>query len=116
LSTPFAASGDFWSFSGPQDVLHEDEPLAGLAERVRRLLLADPVDVEPLLADAAGQPGEIAVGTDQHEAVEAARMHQVHRVDHQRDVGGVLAHRIGGLMVRHDPELRLHAGPALHVA
>ena len=64
--------------------------------------LADAVDVEPLLADARGEAGEVAVGGDEAEAVEAAGMQQVHRVDDERDVGGVLAGGVGELLLGQD--------------
>ena len=78
-----------------------------------RLLLAEAEDVDALLADAGGEPSEVAVGGDQAEAVEAAAVEQVHRVDHQRDVGGVLAGRVGELLLRDDRVLRQHVAPSL---
>jgi len=45
--------------------------------------------------------------------VEAPRMQKVHRVDHQRDVGCVLAGRIGELLLRDDGVPRQDVRPAL---
>jgi len=97
-------------------VLDDQEAFAGLAERLGGVVAADAEDIETLFADPAGQAGEIAVRGDQHEAVEPPGMQQVHRVDHQGDIAGVLADGIGGLVVRHEPEFGVKVGPAFHVA
>jgi hypothetical protein len=94
-------------------VLRVDEPAAGLPEALRRLLLAEAEHVDALFADARGQPREVAVRRHQAEAVEPPAMQQVHRVDHQRDVGGILAGRIGELLLRHDRMSRQRIGPRL---
>ena len=94
------------------EVLGEDEAGAGLAEALRGLGLADAVDVDPLLADAGGEPGEVAVRGDQAEAVEAAGMQEVHGVDDQRDVGRVLAGGVGELLLGEDGVAGEHPLPA----
>jgi hypothetical protein len=95
-----------------QQVLGVDEPATGLAEALRGLLFAEAVDVDPLFADPRGQAGEVAVGGDQAEAVEPARMQQVHGVDHQGDVRGVLAGGVGEVLMRHDRVGGQDVGPA----
>ena len=55
-----------------------------------------------LLEQALGQPREVAVRRDQAEAVEPALVHQVHGVDDQRDVRGVLAGGVAALLVLQD--------------
>ena len=55
-----------------QQVLGVDEAAAGLAEALRRLLLAEAVDVDALFADARGEAREVAVRRDEAEAVETA--------------------------------------------
>jgi hypothetical protein len=80
-------------------VFDVDEPLAGHAEGFGCLLLADAIDVQALFADARGQPGEVAVRRHQDKAVEQAGMQEIHRRDHQADVGGVLALGVGKLLV-----------------
>lgn len=74
------------------------ELVAGADERARRLPLAEAVDGKPLLADAHGEAGEVAVARDEAEAVEAARVKQVHGVDDHGAVGGVLAGGVGELL------------------
>ena len=66
----------------------------------------------PLLADARGEAGEVAVRGDEAEAVEAAGVQQVHRVDDQRDVGRVLAGGVGELLLRQDGVPGQHLLPA----
>ena len=95
-----------------EQVLDEDEPLAGLAERLGRLLAADAEDVEPLFADAAGEAREVAVRGHQDEAVEAPGVQEIHGVDDQRDVGRVLAFRVGELLVREHGEVLEFLVPA----
>ncbi|MNS76162.1 hypothetical protein D3C72_1097010 [compost metagenome] len=79
-----------------------DELVAGGDERLGRLALAEAVDGQPLLADARGQPGEVAVAGDDAEAVEAPGVQQVHGVDDHGAVGGVLAHGVAELLDRLD--------------
>ena len=86
------------------DILDHHEAGADVAQGFGRLALADADHVEPLFADPVGERGEIAVGTHQHETVEPAGMQQVHRIDHQPDVRGVLALGIGGLLVGDEAE------------
>jgi hypothetical protein len=96
-----------------KQVLGVDEAAAGLAEALRRLLLAEAVHVHALLADAGGEPGEVAVGGHEAEAVEAAAVKEVHGVDHQGDVRGVLARGVGELLLGNDGVLRQDVGPGL---
>lgn len=99
--------------SARQQVLGVDEAAAGVAEAFGRLLLAETVDIDTLLADTGGQAREVAVGGDQAEAVEAAAVQQIHRVDDQRDVGGVLAGRVGELLLGNDGMAGQKIRPAL---
>src|SRR5690606_29489752 len=96
-----AARGLFFLLVDAQ-VLGVDELVAGGDEGLRGLTLAEAVDGEPLLADARGQAGEVAVAGDDAEAVEVAAVHQVHRVDDQRAVRGVLAGGVVELLDRGD--------------
>lgn len=71
----------------------------------------------PLAPQAERQWREVAVGRHQAHAIELPRVHQVHRVQAQRDVGRVLArgvgeemHRLDGVVVQHGLEAP-HAGP-----
>src|SRR5690606_37853416 len=84
------------------EVLDVDELVAGGDERLRRLALAEAVHGQALLADARRQPGEVAVAGDDAEAVQVAAVHQVHRVDDQGAVGGVLAGGVVELLDRGD--------------
>ena len=45
-----------------QEVLRVDKPPTGLSKALWGLLLAEPEDVDALLSNARGEPGEIAVG------------------------------------------------------
>lgn len=95
-----------------EQVLDEDEAPAGLAQGLRRVASADAEHLQSLLAEPAREPCEIAVRGDEHESVESPGVHQVHRVDDERDVGRVLAFRVRKLLVgdeREDRELLLPA-------
>ena len=67
------------------------------------------------LADARGEACEIAVGRYQAEAIEAAAVQKIHRVDHHGDVAAVLAAN-GWEMLRQDAEIAEHGGPTAHLA
>jgi hypothetical protein len=69
--------------------------------------------IDALFADARGKPGEIAVGRHEAETVETTTMKQVHRVDHQRYVGSVLAGGVSELLLRDDGMFGQNIGPAL---
>ena len=99
--------------SAQQQVLRIDEPTACLTETLGRLLLAEAIHVDALFANTGGKPGEVAVRRHETEPVEPTAMEKVHRVDDQRDVGGVLARRIGKLLLGNDGVLRQDIGPAL---
>ena len=99
-----------------QQVLGVDEPAAGLAEALGCLLLAEAVDVGALLAQARGQPREVAVRRDQAEAVEPAAVQQVHGVDHQRDVGGVLARSCRRIAGRDRSRISAESRPRISAA
>ena len=71
--------------------LQDREAAAGLAEAFRGGRAAEAENVQALFADAGGQAGEVGVAADEAEAVHVAGVQQVHGVDHQRDIGGVLA-------------------------
>src|SRR3546814_16641232 len=75
-----------------------DELVAGGAERLGCLALAEAVDDAPGFADARGPPGAVAVAGDAAEPVEALGVEQVHRVDDHRRVGGVLAEGVAELL------------------
>ena len=67
-----------------------------------RVAAPEPVDGHPRLPQPRRQPREVAVAGDDDEALEVARVEQVHRVDDQRGVGGVLAAGVGELLDRLD--------------
>jgi len=96
-----------------KQVLGVDEAPACLPKALRRLVFAEAVDVHALLADAGREPREIAVRRHEAEAVEAPAVQQVHGIDHERDVGGVLARDIGELLLRNDGVLGQDLGPGL---
>ena len=90
------------SGTGRLEHLEEDEPVAGGLERRRRTAPAQAVDGLAGLAQPGREPGEVGVAGDDREGVEVAGVEQVHRVDDQRGVGGVLAHGVGELLDRLD--------------
>ena len=90
--------GRFVAATRSPEQLELDEPVAGCAERLRRLALAQAVHRGPRLAQACRQPGEVAVAGDDRERVEPAGVEQVHGVDDQRGVRAVLPGRVGELL------------------
>jgi sucrose-phosphate synthase-like glycosyltransferase len=98
---------------GRQQVLRIDETPTRLPETLRGLLLAEPIHIDALFANAGGKPGKVAVGRNETESVEPPAVQKVHCVDHQRDVGGVLARCIGKLLLWDDGVFRQNIGPAL---
>ena len=95
--------------------LEVDEPVAGGDQRLGRTPPAEAVDGLAGLAQPGRQPGEVAVAGHDREAVDVAGVEQVHRVDDQRGVGGVLAGGVGELLDRLDRvavQLVLPAGQA----
>src|SRR5690606_38018629 len=97
-------------------VLDVDELVAGGNEGLGGLAFAESVDRQSLLADARRQAGEVAVAGDDAEAVQVAAVHQVHRVDDQRAVGGVLAGGVVELLDRRDRGGEQSVLPAAQVA
>ena len=92
LAVPFF----FYRFN---QILDIDEPVAGTAKCLRGLALAEAVDHQSILPQALRQPGEIAVRTDKTEAVQLAFVHQVHGINHKRDVGSVFAGCVVALLM-----------------
>ena len=90
-----------------------DEPVAGRDEGRGRAAAPEPVHGHPRFPQPRRQPREVAVARDDHEALQVPRVEQVHRVDDQRGVGGVLAAGVGELLHRLDrvaQQLLLPAG------
>src|SRR5665811_2140021 len=77
-------------------------PRSLVAERARRLRLTEPVYGLPRLPQPGGELGEVAVGGNQAETVQVPGVEEVHRVDDQRAIGGVLAGGVGELLQRLD--------------
>ena len=90
--------------------VEENKALAGGAEGLRRLLLAHAYDKFSGFTESRGQFVEITVAGDEAETLHIACVEDVHRVDDQADVGGVLAGSVVGL---HDGSQR-EAGRAAH--
>ena len=55
-------------------------------------------------AQALREAREVAVARNETETVEPALVHQVHGVDHQRDIGRVLPRRVAALLVLQDSD------------
>jgi hypothetical protein len=98
---------------GRQQVFRIDETPARLPETLRGLLFAKAVHIDALFANAGSDPREVTVGRHEAESIESTAVQKIHCVDHQRDVGGVLARRIGKLLLRDDGVFRQDVGPAL---
>ena len=71
---------------------------------------------EPGLSNAKGETGEIAVGGDEAKAVEPTAVKEIHRVDDQRDIGGVLALDERELLDRLKSEGRMGFHPAFQAS
>ena len=69
-----------------EKIFGEEEAPTGLAETFRRLLLAETVDIDALLAYSRRQPREIAVGGDKAKSIEPTAVKQIHGIDHQGDM------------------------------
>ena len=81
-----------------RQVLGVDEQVAGVDERLGGLLLADAHDEEAFLADARRQARVVAVRRHDGEPLDQPAVHDVHGVDDQGAVGGVLAHGVAELL------------------
>src|SRR6266403_3937361 len=99
------------SYSFRKQVLGVDEAAARLPETLRGFLCTETVDVGALFAQPRGEPGEIAVGRHEAKAVEPSAVQEVHRVDDQRNVGGVLALGVGKLLIGVDGVLLQDVDP-----
>ena len=103
---------------GGEPVEHE-EAGAGALERLRRLGVAEAVDVGAVLAQVHDERGEVGVGGDQREGVGALGVQDLDGVDGQGDVAGVLAlarvellHGADRVLVQHLlPRLQAGLGP-----
>src|ERR1700738_2763559 len=89
-----------------KQILRVHEVAAGLPKALRRLLFAEAEDIDALFPDARSEPREIAVGRDEAKPIETATMQKVHSVDHQCDVGRILAGRIRKLLLRENSMCR----------
>ena len=79
-----------------------DEPVTRRDERRRSVATPEPVDGHPRLPQPRRQPREVAVARDQHEALQVPGVEQVHRIDDQCRIGGVLPARVRELLHRLD--------------
>lgn len=77
----------------------------------------DPVPVcsESRLSDASGEPREVAVRRNQTKTMKAARVEQVHGIDDERRVGGILACGVAELLHWLDCHFVQHFFPAFEV-
>lgn len=89
-----------------KQILRVHEAAAGLPKALRRLLFPEAEDIDALFPDARSEPREIAVGRDEAKPIETATMQKVHSVDHQCDVGRILAGRIRKLLLRDNSMFR----------
>ena len=81
-------------------VLSVDKQIAGVDERLGRFLFADAHHEDARLADAGCQPRVIRIGGNEAESIHDFGVHDVHRVDDHRAVGGVLADGVAELLDR----------------
>src|SRR5690348_9310272 len=96
-------------------VLDIDELVAGRHEWLRSFSFAETVHHQPGFADTPGEAGEVAVAGNDAEAIQAARIKQIHRVDDQRRVGGVLAACVAELLDGLDGLLQQFLLPAFEM-
>jgi len=111
---------DFGRFAGllpPGGVQQVDvgKLVAGRDEGLGRFLLAQAQHVFFRFPQAGGQPGEVAVGGDDAERVDLGLIQQVHGVDDQRGVRGILAADVGVLLDGLDAVVQHHVLPAAHL-
>ena len=71
-----------------------------------------PITSSPCSRMRLAKCGEIAVGTDQHKAIETPGMQDVHGIDHETNVAGVLALGVCGFLMRDQTEFAHRIGPA----
>lgn len=62
------------------------------------MLLAEPIYDKTVFPDPRRQSGEIAIAADQAEALEASGMQQIHRVDDQGAITGILSNGVPVLL------------------
>ena len=98
------------------EIFHIDKPVTGATECFRGLTLTKAVDHKPVLPQPLRQTGEIAVGTNEAKSVELALVHEIHSVDHQRDVGSVLARGVVTLLMLQDRERLYRTVPSRKTA
>src|SRR5208282_36225 len=85
-----------------------DKAVAGVDEGFGRLFLAKTIDSEAILSDTSGKACEVAVAGDKAKASQFPRMQQIHCVDDQRTVAGILPDSVTELLNRLDRMLRQH--------
>jgi hypothetical protein len=76
-------------------------------------LLAEAIHLHAIGQQAHHHRGEIGIAGDDGEAIQVARVQQVHGIDHHRHVRGILALAVGELLDRADRILVQHRFPAL---
>jgi hypothetical protein len=84
---------------------------ARVDERLGRLLLAEAIHLHAIGQQAHHHRGEIGIAGHDGEAIQVARVQQVHGIDHHRHVRGVLALAVGELLDRADRILVQHRFP-----
>ena len=98
------------------EVFQKEEVVTGVAEGLGGGLDSYSHDVGTAFMQSDGQRGEVAVAGDQHEAVECVGGQQVHGVDYQGHVGGVLARNVVELLLGLDSEALELVLPFVEVA
>jgi len=92
-----------------------NEFIARRHKGMRRLLLAETIRDQPFLADAQGEPREIAVAGNEAKAVESLGIEQIHRIDNHRAVSGVFPDRITKLLNRLNGIIQQHGFPPVQI-
>ena len=110
------ASSSAGSAAGSDELLAQhlegDEAVARVLQRLRGALAAEAVDDLAGLPQPQREAGEVGVAAHQREGLDVAGVQQVHRVDDERRVGGVLADGEGVLVDGADGAGVELAGPA----
>ncbi|MNT06195.1 hypothetical protein D3C72_1408490 [compost metagenome] len=84
---------------------------ARVDEGFRGLLFAEAINLHAIGQQAHHHRGEVGIAGHDREAIEVARVQQIHRIDHHRHVRRVLALAVGELLDRPDRVFVQHRLP-----
>src|SRR5205807_7857775 len=86
-----------------------------MKDLARRLLLAETIDRKTILSDARGKACKVAITRNEAKAPQFPRVQQIHCVDDERAVTGILTDCITELLDGLDRMFEQHCAPAMQV-